>query len=222
MSSTKRGGQRSPSDNYPTPMWCTHRFLEKYLKRVNSLTSGASRWLEPGAGEGNLVRAVNEFWTEGNFSWDLCEIRESCKPILEGLEKVNTVTIGSFLDYPEDLSKGFGQFEYDVSISNPPFSIAMEFIEKSMRIARSTAMLQRLNFLGSAKRHEFMKEHHPDIYVIPNRPSFKATGETDSIEYAWFVFDEYSSGRWELLDLTPVDVRKAEHKALVDLGYIHG
>ena len=220
MSSTKRGGQRSPSDNYPTPKWCVHRFLKEYIPRVQSLTSGASRWLEPGAGEGNLVRAVNEYWPEGQYHWHLCEIRESCKPILENLGKVERVTIGSFLDYPEDPEDIDGG--YDVSISNPPFSIAMEFIEKSMEIASSTAMLQRLNFVGSAKRHEFMKKHKPDIYVIPNRPSFKATGETDSIEYAWFVFDAFSKGRWELLDLTPVDVRKAEHKALVDLGYLHG
>lgn len=32
-----------------------------------------------------------------------------------------------------------------------------------------------------------MRSHTPDIYVLPNRPSFSGKG-TDSIEYAWFVW----------------------------------
>jgi hypothetical protein len=30
-----------------------------------------------------------------------------------------------------------------------------------------------------------MRSNCPDVYVLPNRPSYEATGRTDSIEYAW-------------------------------------
>jgi hypothetical protein len=32
-----------------------------------------------------------------------------------------------------------------------------------------------------------MRARTPDVYVLPNRPSFTG-GSTDSIEYAWFVW----------------------------------
>jgi hypothetical protein len=53
----------------------------------------------------------------------------------------------------------------------------------------------------------------PDIYVIPNRPSFTG-GKTDSIEYAWFVWSKYndygknSSGKIVILETTPANIRK--------------
>jgi hypothetical protein len=48
-------------------------------------------------------------------------------------------------------------------------------------------MLLRLNFLGGAKRTAFLRARPPDIYVLPNRPSFTGHG-TDACEYAWFVW----------------------------------
>ena len=82
-------------------------------------------------------------------------------------------------------------------------------------------MLLRLNYLGSANRHSFMSQHAPDLYVLPNRPSFKANGATDSIDYAWFVWDKYNLnrtyGQTTLLDLTSLAIRKAEHERLRSL-----
>ena len=74
-------------------------------------------------------------------------------------------------------------------------------------------MLLRLNFLGSQERSDYLREHMPDIYVIPNRPSFTG-GKTDSIEYAWFVWSKYndygknSSGKIVILETTPANIRK--------------
>jgi len=86
---------------------------------------------------------------------------------------------------------------YDLIITNPPFSLAMEFIEKSFQWRKSdksiVAMLLRLNFLGSKKRASWLRQHTPSVYVSPKRPSFALNKDgkrgTDSIEYAWFVWD---------------------------------
>ncbi len=37
---------------------------------------------------------------------------------------------------------------------------------------KTVAFLLRLNFLGADERSDFWREYPPDIYVLPNRPSF--------------------------------------------------
>jgi hypothetical protein len=78
----------------------------------------------------------------------------------------------------------------DLILTNPPYSIAQEFIEHALPRAQCTIMLLRINFLGSVKRYDFWKNNRPDsLIVLSNRPSFTGSG-TDSTEYAWFVWQE--------------------------------
>jgi len=74
-------------------------------------------------------------------------------------------------------------------------------------------MLLRLNFLASERRQEWMKTDTPDVYVLPNRPSFRGKG-SDATEYAWFVWDTFSTGRIFILDLTSKTVRQVEKRTL--------
>jgi hypothetical protein len=226
MSSTKRGSKRSPADNYPTPAWAFHRFLDGFVRSRMEPSESSGLWLEPGAGEGNLIYAANDWFNGSDLglnpetkygpTWDACELREECEPHLK--EKgADIIQIGDYFE------KGppAGRF-YSFIVSNPPFRLAQEFILRSLDgECRYVSMLLRLNYLGSANRHPFMSRHAPDLYVLPNRPSFKATGETDSIDYAWFVWDKVnlnrSAGQTQLLDLTDLAVRKAEHQRLRDL-----
>jgi hypothetical protein len=99
----------------------------------------------------------------------------------------------------------------------------MEFIRRSLELnTRYVVMLQRLNYIGTETRFPFMKMNPPDIYVLPNRPSFKSTGETDSIEYAWFVWDKLNlvrpNGLYTMLNLTSKEERKADLTAMHELG----
>lgn len=221
MSSTKRGGQRSPADNYPTPGWCIRRFLEVFVVKhltPNALNTGV--WLEPGAGEGNLIRSVNEwFESQGRTKpvWDANELRPDCIPWLSDLEVRNT-TIGDFIANGSPT-----EGPYDLTITNPPFSITMEFIRRSLKLnTRYVVMLQRLNYIGSEIRHAFMQECPPDLYVIPNRVSFKASGKADSVEYAWFVWDKFNlhrdHGAHTMLALTSKEERKKDREYMQDIG----
>ena len=80
--------------------------------------------------------------------------------------------------------------ETDLIFTNPPFSIAQEFIEHSLPRAKCVVMLLRINFLGSKKRYDFWKKHPLDaLYVLSKRPSFTGKG-TDATEYAWFVWQD--------------------------------
>lgn len=107
-------------------------------------------------------------------------------------------------------------------ITNPPFSLAVEFLQKSLAEAGSVFYLLRLNFLGSKKRKEFWRANKPShVMVLSERPCFAwvckpcealfrpevyhicphcggpVKPQTDSIEYAWFGWDRYGICRLE-------------------------
>ncbi|WP_133670679.1 hypothetical protein [Burkholderia pseudomallei] len=79
----------------------------------------------------------------------------------------------------------------DCIVTNPPFSLAKEFVEKSLKEAPVVIMLLRIGFLGSMKRKEFLTENPPtSMIVFSKRPSFTDDGKTDGAEYAYFVWDK--------------------------------
>lgn len=83
----------------------------------------------------------------------------------------------------------------DLVLTNPPFSLATEFIDRSFSHCDGViAYLLRLNFLGSQKRKQWWQTRIPThLYILSDRPSFKFTGQTDATEYAWFVWDKRNS-----------------------------
>lgn len=177
-----------PNENFPTEAWVVGALLDEL-----PLPMANSRWLEPCAGEGAIIRAVHEWreagrqFTEGP-KWDCVEIRPEGADELSRLRvpddfKICDVYTDDFLKW-----KPFVPREYDVVITNPPFSQAMEIIQKSFQMTDGhVIMLQRLNFMGSKKRAPFWWKYPADVYVLGmNRPSFRDDGKTDSIEYAWF------------------------------------
>ncbi|WP_337843549.1 hypothetical protein [Rheinheimera sp.] len=126
------------------------------------------RFLEPAKGEGNIYDRI-----------------------LLPAEQKSWAEIRLGVDY---LTADLGQ--QDVIITNPPFSLTEQFIQKSKaELAPDGTMvyLQRANYLGTVKRVKFW-EHvgfpnkHP---VIVPRPRFvKGKGKSgDSCEYMWFIWD---------------------------------
>lgn len=197
MSSTNRGARRDSQDFYPTPSWCVDRLLEE-------VDPPGGTWLEPAAGRGDIVAAVSE--KRCDVRWKLIEAHrhDEDRAAYRRLGVLaRDVHHRSFLDVaPSDLKE-----RIDVVITNPPFSLAMEFVTHAMTFKPGViAMLLRLNFLATEGRAPFMRRHAPDVFVLPNRPSFTGGRKTDSIEYAWFVWPgarRRKSGRVRVLDVTP-------------------
>jgi len=204
MSATNRNGApRIPLDNYPTPAWLTHaildvieNFLPAYLPRDHI------RVLEPAACEGAIVKVLRE---RGFTDVTAFDIADPHKPV-------------DFLSYPvRNNGEAYG---YDLIITNPPYSLAQEFIERAFLWRRDTrplhqsfvAMLLRLNFLGSQKRARWLREHTPSVYVTPRRPCFSRNKHgrlgSDSTEYCWLLWGpEYPT-----VHILPTEV--AAHKQL--------
>ena len=196
MSSTNRGSTRRSADVYLTPAWCVHRLLE-------AVELPGTRWLEPSAGIGDIIRAAHP--RHPGIEWTAVELHGECLPSLsEHADEV--ICPADFLEL-----EFIGRF--DGILTNPPFSSALPYIRASLEIADWVVMLLRLNFLGSARRNRFFRDQMPDVYILPNRPSFTGDGRTDSIEYAWFVWPPPAQrarrrGAVQVLATTPVRERR--------------
>jgi hypothetical protein len=99
----------------------------------------------------------------------------------------------SYTEITENLNFFDWEDKVDVIITNPPFSLAKEFIDHSLKNAKCVIMLLRLNFLASIKRYEWWSGIPPTaLYVLSKRPSFTGSG-TDATDYAWFIWDTSGS-----------------------------
>lgn len=178
MSAKNRGPKRGgAADYYPTPAWVTHALLDNV-----ALPGG--RWLEPCAGDGAIIRAVNERRTL--HGWDAVDVGIDGGDA--GGARVDNWLCG--VDFTAVHPRELGPL--DLVITNPPYSIAADIIRHAFQFAPVVVMLLRLNFLGSSrKRLDLLpSESHgmPDVYVLSKRPSFTGDGRTDASEYAWFVW----------------------------------
>lgn len=190
MSATNRGADRARLDYYPTPSWAVRRFLE-------AAPMPAGRWVEPCAGDGAIIRAVSR----ADVEWTAIEIRRECRESLDASGATHVIIDDALHDGRRSVTRP----RFEVMLTNPPFTLAMEFIEWGFRAANIVAVLLRLNFLASVRRNEFMRRHPPDVFVLPDRPSFTGSG-TDSIEYAWFLWPSVrrrQHGRLAVLPATP-------------------
>jgi hypothetical protein len=163
MSATGRGSDRLESDNYPTPAWCVRRLLEEWEPPQDY-----GRWIEPCAGEGAIVRAVRAWMGVGSpVVIEAFDVRD-CRDEL--------IAAGANAAMCVDWRNIKGLAGYDVVISNPPYSIAEPIIRHALEIDdAAVAMLLRSNFLGSEGRADWLRACPPDVYQLPNRPSFAAS-----------------------------------------------
>lgn len=169
MSSKGRGVQGISADAYPTPPWCVTRLLEV----IGHSLPTDSDWLEPAFGMGHLAKAVNR-WAFPNTGhdphWYGCDLQEAPRGaglMLDGWHQgdyLQAGLIGSLVQWP-----------FSVGITNPPFTIFFEYARKLLAECHDVILLGRLNVLGSGKksgRSVWLREHAPDVYVLPDRPVY--------------------------------------------------
>lgn len=179
MSATNRGNKRLSYDFYVTPV----NTIENLLNNFN-LNKYGNRVLEPSAGNGNICTVVKQYYPNKHIT--AMEIREDEKNNL--LHCADDVVICDFLEIQNDL-------KYDIIIGNPPYSKAIEFVNKSLRMLNDDGiliLLLRTAFLESKRRYDFWQQNPlSNLYTLSQRPSFTGKG-TDATSYSWFMWDKTS------------------------------
>ena len=204
MSSTNRGYERHKADYYITPANEIKNFLNEWFVDMQEEANADPalsyiadrpdrvRWFDPCAGgsQTDPMAYPSVITKEFDAYTDTMDIRED-----------------SLADEKADyLTTDISHRKYDVIITNPPFYLAKEIVQKALKDVSENGyvvMLLRLNFLGSKDRFNFWQDNMPErIYVHHKRMSFTKNGGTDSIEYAHFVWQKgktYTSSKLKVI-----------------------
>lgn len=189
MSAAGRGRARLAGDRYFSPPFVLPRLIERL-----PLPGGV--WLDPFCGDGRLIASVSGV----DLQWRGYDLGASmAAPVREvGAE----FRLGcSFERIGAERLRGVS-----VVATNPPYG--GDAPERAMRswfgLGAWLCFLLRLNWLASRRRRDLLALLRPDVFVLPDRPSF-AFGGSDACEYCWCVLPPTGAGggRLEWLDKNP-------------------
>lgn len=165
-------------DYFPTPPWATRALCEWILQND---PEGMNRVLEPACGEGHMARPLGEYF--------------KTVEAFDSEDYGAGYPVRDFLSGSCEVSIRENTPPCDWCITNPPFSLAYEFIVQGLRCAeRGVAMLVRTAFLEGQQRYRDLFCYDPpsDILQFTERvPMHKgkltATGST-ATAYCWVVW----------------------------------
>lgn len=142
--------------------------------------------LEPACGQGHIAKALEA----RGYKVRACDLVDR-----------GYGTVGmNFLESDEQ------NIDADI-VTNPPYKLAQEFVEKAMSVVapgHKVAMFLKLTFLETARRRELFRRYPPKtVYVASQRIACWPNGRPTSqsmVCYAWFVWQKGFSGdtvlRW--------------------------
>lgn len=141
MAHRKPGTAEAP-DDFPTPPWATRAFVEALRRPIN----GYRIW-EPACGRGHMAKVLEEYCPDGHV-WATDK------------HDYGGTSIWDFLEAP--------RWESDWIITNPPFRLASDFIERAfkMRPTIGFALLVRTVFQEGATRHDDIFTRYPPSEFI--------------------------------------------------------
>ena len=181
---------RADFDYYATPFYATEAILDR-------VSLGDDIILEPSSGEGHIVKVLKERYPNNTIIANDIISRDS---------RLGIAVNGGvdFLQYTPDV-------KINSIITNPPFSLAKEFIEKAISIAdHYVLMLCKIQLLEGIDRKKLFDKHPPKyVYVFSKRVSTLRNGDefdpngkqwATTMCLAWYVFEVGYTGetiiRW--------------------------
>jgi len=111
-------------------------------------------------GKGNLI---NAFWANGYKN-----------------------VIGTDILTGEDFLKIEPQKDYDVIVTNPPFSLKQQFLERAYSLGKPFAFLLPLTTLETAKRQDLFQQYGIEIILMDKRINFQTPNNIEKSS-SWFA-----------------------------------
>jgi hypothetical protein len=183
----QRAELKNSLDDFPTPPWATRALIEHVIVSRQSLRSMTC--LEPACGRGHMASALGEYFQQ----------------------VVSSDVFGyGFGEVADFLKSKLAPDSFDWVITNPPFRLGEDFIQRGMKIARrGVAMLTRTVFIESVGRYERVFKVNPPsrfaqfterVPMVKGRIDKKASTATG---YAWLVWEKDRLGHSEVVWIPP-------------------
>lgn len=182
--------ERVAEDYYATPKEATESLLHLFD------LSDCDTFYEPACGEGHISEVLKEYYSKKHIhSTDLVNRGY-------GVGKVDFLKLGN-------------ETKWDCIITNPPFKLSQEFIEKGLQLSNKyVIMFAKIQLLESEVRRKLFDKFPPKyIYVFTDRVNPLRNGSpidengkkwSSTMCFAWFVWEIGFTGepiiRW--LNLT--------------------
>lgn len=179
----RRSEPHDSLDDFPTPPWATRALCE----RLGDISGMVCR--EPAANRGHMVRALSEYF--------------------------GSVPASDIFDY----GVGFPVDDYlfgplpesvDWTITNPPFRLAEQFIDRALQTSRvGVAVIVRSAFLEGIGRYQNLFSITPPSRVmqfVERAPMVKGRLDKDAASataYSWIVWEKDSDGVTRLEWIAP-------------------
>src|SRR6516225_1748443 len=174
----QRAELKNSLDDFPTPPWATRALIEHVVVAKSALSSMTC--LEPACGRGHMSVVLAHYFREV-VSFDVFDYG-----------------FGGVADF---LKAKHAPQSFDWVITNPPFRLGEEFINRSLKIARhGVAMLTRTVFIESVGRYERLFRSNPPsqfaqfterVPMVKGRVDKKASTATG---YGWLVWEKERLG----------------------------
>lgn len=138
-------------DYFPTPNDLAEQMAKSIAKKVHNINLAPGPILEPSAGTGNLVKAMDRVFSHGSdtkLDIDCIELSSSCRAILkkEGFRVVHD----DFLTYKPHK-------RYKAIVMNPPFSDGIAHLKKAISIMQNGGAI-RCILPAESIRHPHTRE----------------------------------------------------------------
>ena len=166
---------RVEEDYYATPKCSTEAILNEIKFSKEDVI------FEPSAGGGHIVEVLKKYYPNNKII-------------------TNDLVYRNYpLDYQVDYLKE-KICDCDITITNPPFKLAKEFIEKALTISNKyVIMFAKIQLLEGLNRYEMFKKYPPKyIYVFSNRQNPLRNGNPldekgkkwcSTMCFAWFIWE---------------------------------
>lgn len=172
---------RKPADLYPTPPDCVYSLIP----HIEDVLPRGSTILEPACADGQISRALRSC----GYSTVDYDIRPDCGFGTGGVDFLDRANEYKIV---EEFDGGRMEQEFAAVLTNPPFSVAEDFVIRGLEVSRRVILLLKSNYFHVQKRKGLWKAAHPEWeFKLTWRPAFleKERGKSPLMDCSWFVFN---------------------------------